>query len=114
MPYAGIPPARISMKSLPQTAETQTPRFSKGTSLHRQLFLVLKEEISRGLFGPVGALPKEESLCERFGVSRITVRRALADLEAFGLVERRHGRGTFIRGDKLPLTRPNPSLNLID
>lgn len=88
--------------------------FSKGTSLHRQLFLVLREEISRGVFGDTGALPKEEALCERFGVSRITVRRALADLAALGLVERRHGRGTFVRQDRVPVARPNPSLGLID
>lgn len=88
--------------------------FSKGISLHRQLFLVLREEISRGVFGETGALPKEEALCERFGVSRITVRRALADLAASGLVERRHGRGTFVRQDRVPVARPNPSLGLID
>lgn len=88
--------------------------FSRGTSLHRQLFLVLREEISRGLFGETGALPKEEALGERFGVSRVTVRRALADLAALGLVESRHGRGTFVRGDRKPVARPNPSLGLID
>ncbi|WP_395345138.1 GntR family transcriptional regulator [Variovorax sp. UC122_21] len=67
-----------------------------------------------GRFGDTGALPKEEALCERFGVSRITVRRALADLAALGLVERRHGRGTFVRQDRVPVARPNPSLGLID
>lgn len=89
-------------------------RFPKGTVLHRQLFLVLKEEISRGLFDESGVLPKEEALCDRFGVSRITVRRALGDLAALGLVDRRHGRGTFVRQDMLRMARPNPSLTLID
>lgn len=84
-----------------------------GTSLHRQLFVVLRDEIVRGVYS-AGLLPKEEALCARFGVSRITVRRALADLAAQGLVERRHGRGTFVRGDRLPLARERPSLSLID
>jgi len=84
-----------------------------GTALHRQLFMVLRDEIVRGEYAS-GLLPKEESLCERFGVSRITVRRALADLAAQGLVERRHGRGTFVRSDRLPLARARPSLSLID
>ena len=45
------------------------------------------------------ALPKEEALGKVFGVARATVRRALAELEAAGLVQRRHGIGTFVRGD---------------
>lgn len=85
---------------------------TKGTSLHRQLFLVLRDEITRGAF-PGGALPKEEALCDRFSVSRITVRRALADLAAQGLVETRHGRGTFVSAN-LPLARRVPSLSVLD
>lgn len=85
---------------------------AKGTALHRQIYLVLREEISRELY-PSGALPNEEALCERFGVSRITVRRALADLAAQGVVERRHGRGTFVV-ENPAYTRLPPSLNLID
>ena len=85
---------------------------AKGTSLHRQLFLVLRDQISQGLFAD-GALPGEEALCERFGVSRVTVRRALADLAAQGLVERRHGKGTFV-APNLPLPRRVPSLSVID
>lgn len=85
---------------------------AKGTSLHRQLFLVLREQITQGVFTG-GMLPNEESLCERFGVSRITVRRALADLAAQGLVERRHGRGTFVSAN-LPLPRTVPSLSVLD
>lgn len=99
-------------KSLTEAATSPAARIP-GTSLHRQLFVVLRDEILRGVF-TTGLLPKEETLCERFGVSRITVRRALADLAAQGLVERRHGRGTFVRTDQLPLVRERPSLTLID
>ncbi|GAA5237085.1 GntR family transcriptional regulator [Verticiella sediminum] len=88
-------------------------RRSSGTALHRQLFMVLRDEIARGVYAGAGALPKEEDLCERFDVSRITVRRALADLAALGLVERRHGRGTFITGGP-PRVRPTPSLSFLD
>ena len=89
------------------------PALAKGTPLHRQLFLTLRDQISRGMFAPGTPLPKEEALCESFGVSRITVRRALADLVALGLLEKRHGLGTFVRMD-LPLARPIPSLGLVD
>lgn len=72
---------------------------SPGTALHRQIFLVLRDAIVQGIYPAGTALPKEESLAEQFGVSRVTVRRALADLESQGLVQRRHGRGTFVLGD---------------
>jgi GntR family transcriptional regulator len=68
-----------------------------GTSLHRQIFLVLRDGIVQGTYPPLSALPKEEALVELFGVSRVTVRRALAELEAEGLVHRRHGVGTFVK-----------------
>ena len=68
-----------------------------GVPLHRQLFLVLHEEIARGAMAPGDALPTEQALCEQFGVSRITVRRALADLADQGYIERRQGVGSFVR-----------------
>ncbi|WP_423212801.1 GntR family transcriptional regulator [Mycobacterium talmoniae] len=68
-----------------------------GVPLHRQLFLVLHDEIARGVLSPGGALPTEQALCDQFGVSRITVRRALADLAEQGYIERRQGVGSFVR-----------------
>ncbi len=46
----------------------------------------------------VGRFPSEAQLVERFGVSRPTVARALRDLQDRGLVERRVGSGSFVRG----------------
>lgn len=69
-----------------------------GAALHRQVFVVLKDWIVSGRYAAGSALLPEEPLSRAFGVSRITVRRALADLEQAGLVERRHGRGTFVLG----------------
>ena len=78
-----------------------------GVPLHRQLFLVLHDEIARGAIAPGDALPTEQSLCDQFGVSRITVRRALADLAEQGYIERRQGVGSFVRqrvrSDEVPL-----------
>jgi GntR family transcriptional regulator len=68
-----------------------------GVPLHRQLFLVLHDEIARGALAQGDPLPTEQSLCEQFGVSRITVRRALADLAERGYIERRQGVGSFVR-----------------
>jgi GntR family transcriptional regulator len=68
-----------------------------GVPLHRQLYLVLHDEIARGALAPGASLPTEQTLCDQFGVSRITVRRALADLADSGLIERRQGVGSFVR-----------------
>ena len=75
-----------------------------GVPLHRQLFLVLHDEIARGALAPGDALPTEQTLGDQFGVSRITVRRALADLADAGLIERRQGVGSFVR-DRPPSRR---------
>lgn len=81
--------------------------------MHRQIYMVLLNEIKNGAYAETGALPKEESLCERFKVSRITVRRTLADLASQGYVERRHGLGTFVRVG-MDTVAPTPSLGLLE
>ena len=48
-----------------------------------------------GTFPPGEPLPSERHLAERFGVSRGSIRDALRTLETIGLVETRHGQGTF-------------------
>lgn len=48
-----------------------------------------------GTFAPLEPLPSERHLAERFGVSRGSIRDALRTLETIGLVETRHGQGTF-------------------
>lgn len=68
-----------------------------GTSLHRQVYLVLRDRLLAGVFQPGQQLPPEPALCQQFGVSRITLRRAVSDLEREGLLQRVQGRGTFVR-----------------
>ncbi len=99
---------------MPQkTTQSKSLKPTPGTSLHRQLFMVLNEQITRGLYLPGALLPSEDELGQRFNVSRITVRRALMDLENKGLVEKRQGRGTFV-SMTLPEKPPAATLNLVD
>jgi len=64
--------------------------------LYYQIKHVLLELISSGKLAVGDVLPGEHELAARFGVSRMTVRHALAELEAEGRVCRRQGRGTWV------------------
>jgi len=65
-------------------------------SLYFQLHQHLVDRIRAGEFGPSVPLPTEMELCEQYGVSRITVRRALDALADERLISRRRGVRTFV------------------
>lgn len=83
-----------------------------GMALYRQLFMVLRDQILHGTYAPGAMIPREEDLCDQFAVSRITVRRAVADLEAQGLLKKRPPHGTFVNAD-LPPLRESATLGLV-
>ena len=64
------------------------------------LYLQLTERVAAAIAAqqlPQGqALPAERALCERLGLSRTTVRKAVKELAVRGLVAARHGSGTFV------------------
>lgn len=64
--------------------------------LYFQLAQDLRQQIAAGQLKPGMAIPTEEQLGSRYGVSRITVRRAIDDLIVEGLISRRRGVGTFV------------------
>ena len=63
----------------------------------QRLYVFLQDAISRGHLAPEQKLPGENDLAEQFGVSRVTVRRALAALAEQGLVTRKPGLGTVVK-----------------
>jgi len=63
--------------------------------VYRQIREMLARDI-REFYKAGNALPAEKELAQRFGVNRHTLRRAIDDLVADGLVERCHGKGTFV------------------
>ena len=67
-------------------------------SLHQQVTNDLLGRIQSGHFQPGDAIPTEAELCREYGVSRITVRRAVAELVARRLITRRRGVGSFVTG----------------
>ena len=58
----------------------------------------LRETIRGGRWRVGDLIPPERVLIETFGVSRITIRQALANLVAAGLLVRKAGQGTFVAG----------------
>jgi GntR family transcriptional regulator len=72
------------------------------SSKARQIYLVLRDRIAGGHYADKAALPVEQDLAAEHGVSRATVRRALAALEEEGLITRRQGSGTFVSLDGKP------------
>ncbi|WP_225888147.1 GntR family transcriptional regulator [Myxococcus xanthus] len=69
--------------------------------LYAKVELTLASEIAAGVLPPRSQLPTEDRLIERFGVSRTTVRKAIENLVARGLVEIRRGVGTFVAQPKI-------------
>jgi GntR family transcriptional regulator len=69
--------------------------------LYAQIASTLASDIAAGTLVPGARIPSEESLIERFGVSRTTVRKAVEGLVARRLVEIRRGKGTFVTEPKI-------------
>jgi GntR family transcriptional regulator len=63
--------------------------------LYHKVYLLLRQRLLDGAYGTDEPLPGEHALAQEYGVSRLTIRRALDALAADGLVARRQGRGTF-------------------
>jgi GntR family transcriptional regulator len=76
---------------------TTTTKSGAGVSRYLRLYRVLSQALAEDLFGAGQALPSEPRLMRDYGISRSTVRRALARLEAEGRIERKRGSGTFAR-----------------
>jgi DNA-binding LacI/PurR family transcriptional regulator len=66
---------------------------------HNEISRHLETEVASGKYDDGSKLPSEIQLVRQFKVSRPTVARALRDLEAKGLIERRAGSGTYLRID---------------
>lgn len=58
----------------------------------------LRRSIENGALRPQEALPPERDIASEFGISRITVRKAIDGLVADGMLTRRQGAGTFVGG----------------
>lgn len=77
---------------------TEMPTARRPRTLALRLVEVLGERIRDGRLAPGDKLPTEAAVMAEFGVSRTVVREAISKLQAAGMVETRHGIGTFVVG----------------
>ena len=68
--------------------------------IHQQLYCYIKECIENGTYKENETIPSEKEMQEMFEVSRITVRRAISDLEHDGYLTKRRGMGTVVTPPK--------------
>ena len=70
------------------------------TRKHSEISDWIRAEIAAGTIRPGDRIPSESEICKRFGVSRTSVRLAIANLSREGLLESQKGIGTFCRSFK--------------
>lgn len=75
-----------------------------GTTLYEQVVEQIKSMIMDGFYKKGDMLPSEKELMQLTGVSRITVREALHSLAEVGIIETRHGKGSFVLLDAADLS----------
>lgn len=83
------------------TAPVAVQQVSQAIPLYTQIKEALRAAIVDGTYLQNDRLPSESALIRQYGVSRITVRQALGDLESEGLIFRVAGKGSFV-------SRPKP------
>ncbi len=76
------------MKTSPDSADSASPAERVRASI--------RQRIADGGWQPGMRLPSERELVQEFGCARMTVHRALGELEAEGLIERRRGSGSYV------------------
>ncbi|CAM3367545.1 FadR/GntR family transcriptional regulator [Cupriavidus taiwanensis] len=92
----------------PSSSPTSSPAplRRRGRTLAEEVVQALGEDIRQGQLKPGDKLPTESEIMATMGVSRTVVREALSRLQASGLVETRHGIGTFVL--ERPAEAPSP------
>ena len=77
--------------------QNQSPRYQEDKqAISNNIFEDIKEAILSGQYPPGEKLPTESQLCERYGVSRVTIRAALDRLRGCGLLHSRRGGGSYV------------------
>ena len=87
-------PTTIALKSQPPA--TQAAVALRGQSRYAMLATAMHERIRAGEWAPGEAIPSEAQLAQVYGVALGTMRQAIALLVQDGVLQRKHGKGTFV------------------
>lgn len=71
------------------------------TPLYQQVLDDIKAHITSGAYPPGQRIPSEADLSEMYSVSRVTIRRAIAELSGEGYLTKRQGKGTYVNQRKM-------------
>ena len=69
----------------------------KKESIRTQVFRQLRDQVLRRTWPPGSKIPSEHELARSMGVSRVSLREGIQRLASIGILETRHGEGTFVR-----------------
>ena len=81
--------------------------------IYFQLKTLLLEDILGGRYGPQDRLPTEHELCDRYGISRTPVTRALSELAEEGIILRHRRRGSFVNPHWLSRRPDQPEIRVV-
>ena len=76
-------------------------RADSASPLYRQMMQRIRADISSGVYPVSTRIPSEAELGAKYQVSRVTVRKALAELTSEGLLRRMQGKGTYVCAPRL-------------
>lgn len=71
--------------------------MKSNSPLYKQIANNIKIKIQEGIYEPNEAIPAENQLAMDYSASRVTVRKAVDTLVELGLLERKHGSGTYVK-----------------
>ncbi len=88
-------PKKTATKKAPTRKRASKEGTANAMPLYHQSYLLIRQKLLEGVYPLDKPMPTEEEMRQEFGVSRVTIRRALSELEAEGLIQRRRGSGTY-------------------
>ena len=102
-----------SLADIVSQSQGRELRQDAPTPLYFQLYSLLKQAILNGTVSHGTQMPTEQQLAEAFNVSRITAKRAMDELAAEALVERRRGKGTHVIYEYTPKPVQAPLIGML-